>query len=144
MSCVSGNFFTILIKTVLVFARIFHQKSWSINSWRKNAFRNAVKFSSGSSDLNCNAPNLCKYHWGKLSLVIVQSLWSFLALWLPCRIDDDVEYAHNQSIICLIVCSTYGLCHTGMLSVLPPHYGIVNEIPVFGSRMHLWCPGAVW
>ena len=59
------------------------------------------------------------------------SLWSFLILWLPCKI--DVEYADNQFIIYLVVCSTQGLCHSGMLSVFPPHYGIVNEMPMFGS-----------
>ena len=58
-------------------------------------------------------------------------------MWLPYRIDDDVEYAHNQSIICLVICSRHGLCHSGMLSAFPPHYGTVNEMPMFGTRMHL-------
>ena len=66
-----------------------------------------------------------------------QSLWSFLALRLPCRVDDDVEYADNQSIICLVVCYTHGLCHSGMLSVFHPHYDIGSEISMFGTRMHL-------
>ena len=78
----------------------------------------------------------------KLSLVIVlqlgdiQSLWSFLVLWFPRRIDDDVEYADNQSIICLVVCSTH-LYHSGMMSVFPLHYDIVNKMPMFGMRVHL-------
>ena len=89
---------------------------------------------------------MCKYHWRKLSFVIfvqlwdIQSLWRFMALWLPCRIDDDVEYAHNQSIICLVVCSTHGHCHNGMRSVFPPHYGIWDAI-VWNedASMISWC-----
>ena len=121
--------------------RDFYPRVSKTEEW--NAFRNAVKFSSGSSELSCNVPNLCKYHWGKLSCGIffqpwdIQSLWSFPALWLPCRVDDDVEYADNQSIICLVVCSTNGLCHSGMMSVFPPYYASVwNED---ASSMIFWC-----
>ena len=89
--------------------------------------------------------NIIEENWSLvifLQLGDIQSILSFLALPLPCRRDDDVEYADNQSIIFPAVCSTRDICHSGMLSVLPPHHGIVSELSMFGTWMYLgffWC-----
>ena len=107
-------------KTVLVIWR----SCWAHFRWS----RRQLLLHSYWSDQSC------------LSLVVCANSgeWWACFLWLPCRVDDDVEYANNQSIICLVVCCTHGLCHSGMMSVFPPYYGIVNEMPLFGTRMHLY------
>ena len=60
------------------------------------------------------------------------------------RLNAQVEVTDNRSVICQIVCSTHGLCHSDLLSVILPHNGINNEMPVFGAWMHLACRIAVW
>ena len=66
-------------------------------------------------------------------------LCQFLAMWSPCRLNAQVEFADIKPVICLTVCTTPSLCHSEILSVLPSHYDIVNEMPVFVARVHLWC-----
>ena len=65
-----------------------------------------------------------------------QSLWHFLALWSPCRLNAQVEFADNKPVICPAVCTTHSLCQSDILFVLPSYYDIINEMPVFGARMH--------
>ena len=66
----------------------------------------------------------------------IQSLWHFLALWSPCRLDAQVQFADNKPVICPAVCTTRSLCHSDILSVIPSYYDIMSEIPVFEARMH--------
>ena len=62
----------------------------------------------------------------------IQSLWSFLALRSPCRLDSEVELPDNHDLSS----STLHMCHSKILSVVSPHFDIVNELPVFGTIMH--------
>ena len=39
--------------------------------------------------------------------------------------------ADNMPVICPTVCTTHSFSHSDILSVLPSHYDIVNEMPVF-------------
>ena len=56
----------------------------------------------------------------------------------------QVEFADNKPVICPIVCTTHSFSHSDILSVLPLHYDIVNEMPVFGVRVHPCCLSASW
>ena len=67
---------------------------------------------------------------------LLLSLWHFLALWSPCRLNAQVQFADDKPVICPAVCTTHSLCHSDILSVLPSHYGIINEKPMFGARIH--------
>ena len=62
----------------------------------------------------------------------VQSLWHFLALWSPCRLNVQVQFA-DKPVICPAVCTTHNLCHSDILPVLPSYYDIINEMLVFGA-----------
>ena len=55
-----------------------------------------------------------------------------------------VQFADNKPVICPAVCITHSLCHSDILSVLPSYYDIINEMPVFGARMHPWRLIASW
>ena len=84
----------------------------------------------------------------------------FLALRSSYRLNAQVEFADNKPVICPTnctthslcnkpvisptVCTTHCLCHSDILSVLLSHYVIVNEIPVFGARVHPSCLSASW
>ena len=72
-----------------------------------------------------------------LSALRHQSLWSFLALWLLCRVDEDIEYADSQSIICLVVCSTHGhdVCLSSTLWHSQWDANVWNE----NASMISWC-----
>ena len=66
----------------------------------------------------------------------IQFLSHLLALWSSYRLNAQVEFADNKPVICPTVCTTHSLCHPDILSVLPSYYDIVNEMPVFGARVH--------
>ena len=44
-----------------------------------------------------------------------------------------LEFADNKYVMFSTVCTTHSLCHPDILFVLPSHYDIVNEVPVFGA-----------
>ena len=54
----------------------------------------------------------------------------------------QVELADNQCMICPAICSTY-THHIDIMYVIPPHYHMLSEMPVFVIRMHPWCLVAV-
>ena len=54
-----------------------------------------------------------------------------LALGSSYRLNAQVEFANNEPVICPTVFTTQSLCHSDILSILPPHYDISNEMPVF-------------
>ena len=85
---------------------------------------------SASKRLQISVTNVCLL-LSCFSLEI--SLWHFLALWLSYRLNAQIEFADNKPVICPAVCTTHSLCHSDILSVLPSHYDIVNEMPVFGA-----------
>ena len=75
----------------------------------------------------------------------IQSLWLFLALRSPSRLNAQVEFADNKpAVICPTVCATHSLCHHDILSVLPSHYDLVNNMPEFRVRVHPYCLVASW
>ena len=59
-------------------------------------------------------------------------------------LNAQVEFADNKPVICPTVCTTHSFSHSDILSVLPSHYDIVNEMPVFGARVHPCCLSASW
>ena len=79
--------------------------------------------------VSCCLPSACKHQisleLSGLVVVVQDRFW---------RWERD-----NQSIICQVVCAIHGLCHSGILSVFPSHYDIVNEMSMFGTWTHLWC-----
>ena len=81
-----------------------------------------------------------RYHWMLASCCIV-SVWrhrvslALSCLASPCMLNAQVEFADNKSVIWPTVCATHSLRHSD--PVCPSfalHYGIVNEMPVFGAR----------
>ena len=96
-----------------------------------------VHFSSGSSELCSSASkplqisliNACLL----LSCFSLETLWHFLALWSPCRLNAQVEFG-DMPEICSTVFTTHSLSHSDILPVLPLHCDIVSEMPMFGAR----------
>ena len=101
-----------------------------------------VQFSSGLFERSSIASSAADIIDEGLPLAVlfqlgdIQSLWHFLALWSPCRLNAQVQFADNMPVICPAVCITHSLYHFDILSVLPSYYDIINEMPVFGARMH--------
>ena len=61
---------------------------------------------------------------------------SFLLVVAVYRLNVQVEFADSKPMTCPIVCTTHSLCHSDILSVPSSHFDIVNEMPVFGARVH--------
>ena len=104
-----------------------------------------VQFSSGSSERSSIASNRLLISLMKACLLLscfsleTSSFFgTFFALWSPCRLNAQVQFAENKPVICLAVCTTHSLCHSDILSVLSSYYDydIFNEMPVSGARMH--------
>ena len=93
-----------------------------------------VQLSSTSSELCSGASKRLQILLMNACLLLVLSLWHFLALWSSDRLNAQVEFADNKHVTCPTVCTTYSLCHSDILSVLPSHYDMVNEMPVFWSE----------
>ena len=109
-------------------------------------FLKTVQVSSTSSGLCPSASKLLQISLmnacllpSYFSLETHQSLWYFLALWSSYRLNAQVEFADNKSVICSTVCITHSLCHSDILSVLPSNFDVVSEIPVFGARVMSCC-----
>ena len=75
-----------------------------------------VQFSSRSSDLCSSASIRLQISLRKACFFAVmfqfggiQSLWHFLALWSPYRLNVQVEFAVNKPIICPTVCTAHFL-----------------------------------
>ena len=135
----SLDFFIILVKPVLVLRDTGPRESIA-EEWTVSL--KTVLFSSESSDRSSIASNWLQISLMKACLLLscfsleTSSLWHFLALWSPCRLNAQVEFAVNKPVICPAVCTTYNLCHSDILCVLPSYYDIINELPGFGARMH--------
>lgn len=42
-------------------------------------------------------------------------------------------------MVCPAVCCTHGCCMEFVFKINPPHDGIIDQVPVFGSGMHPRC-----
>ena len=100
-----------------------------------------VQLSSTSSELCSSAPKRLQRSLTNACLLLSFQLKGtqflcVLALWSSYRLNAQVEFADNKLVICPTVCTTHGLCYSDILSVLPSYYDIVNEMTVFGARVH--------
>ena len=83
----------------------------------------------------------CRYHWWRLASCWPVSIWrhpvslALFAMWSPCRLNAQVQFADNKPVICPAVCTTYSLCHS---DILLSYYDIINEVSVFGAMMQRW------
>ena len=93
-------------------------------------FRNKQTISAQNKLAYCNS-------------AIIRIIWYLLALWSSYRLNVQFEFADSKPVICPTVCTTYSFSHSDILSVLPLHYDIVNEMPMFGARVHS-CLSASW
>ena len=100
-------------------------------------FLKTVQFSSGSSELYSNASKRLQVSLMNVCFLFklgdIQSLWHIPALRSPCRLKVQVDFAEKKPVICPAVCTTHSLCYSDILSVLPSHYHIVNEM--FAARV---------
>ena len=51
----------------------------------------------------------------------------------------ESEFAANKVMVCVTLCAGH---HSGMQDISKvslAHYDVINEVPVFGLRMHLGC-----
>ena len=90
----------------------------------------------------------CRYQWWRLVSCFLVSAWRHpVSLVLPCLV--VALQAECAGSVCWqqasdLSSSLHSLCHSDILSVLPSYYDIINEMPVFGARMHPWRLVASW
>ena len=109
-------FLVFLFKESLNFFVILVNQSWCLRDtgpresiaeeWTVSL--KTVQFSSRSSEQSSIASNRLQISLMKACLLFqlgdIQSLWHFLALWSPCRLNVQVQFADNKPVICPAVC----------------------------------------